>query len=428
VSDRRNGAFDGSDVDVDWVDEAESRLAWLRAVMGIAWAQLTFDKMRTTLAVTGVVLAVLATTLLAGTGIGVVETGQQKFDTAGRDLWITGGPLQLSPGTIGGIDSGITDAHQIRKELYSRENVRTATPLLFQTVYASPNGSDFRTIAAVGYAGTSKPGVTKGRVFADDTHYASGNYSGPWTYEVVIDKRTAETLNVSIGDSLYIGGTVSTAARHEFVVVGYSPTGRNLLGVPSVAMRLSELQELTGRTGADPATLVTVTLHDEVDVSQAEAELQSAYPKYEVRTNQEQLRATIRRQATVIAGGASLVVLAIVAGLTLTLNVLLSMIEAQRTRFAALMATGCSARTLAGIVTMQVIAVGLAGAVIGVGLTLPVAFLLDVLAETVTGFENVVRTPIEVLLLGFVSATLTSVVSVFVSGRSVNAIAIMKEL
>jgi len=55
-----------------------------RAVLGIAMAQLRHERGRTLLAIVAVALAVLATTILASVGYGVVETGQEKFDTSGR--------------------------------------------------------------------------------------------------------------------------------------------------------------------------------------------------------------------------------------------------------------------------------------------------------------------------------------------------------
>ena len=59
----------------------------LRAAGSVAAAQLRHDRART----------VLATTLLASLGLGIYETGQQKFDASERDLWVTGGSLSEGP-------------------------------------------------------------------------------------------------------------------------------------------------------------------------------------------------------------------------------------------------------------------------------------------------------------------------------------------
>ena len=398
------------------------------AAVGLALAQLRHDRMRTVLAVLGVTLAVLATTLLAGTGIGVVETGQEKFAEAGRDLWITGGPLRFAPGTIGGIRNSIFNSHQLAVQLTNREDVRTAAPLLFQTVYVSRDGGEYETLVAMGTPFDGGLSISAGRGWGADQHYADGNYTGPMTHEVLIDQRTAEIMGVGINDTLYIGGTIAAAEANEFRVVGISGTGAQFMGTPTVTLPLSELQEVTGKTGTDPATLVTIKLEDGVDVQRVEAELQTEYPEYDVRTNQEQLRATIERQAVVLAGGTSLIVMAVVAGLALTINTLLSMLYQQRQAYAALLALGASRTTLVMTTFVQAVVVGIVGGCVGVALTLPAARGLNVVANSVTGFEDVVRTPDAVLIGGLGVAVGMGVVGALVAGWQLARMAPLAEL
>lgn len=85
----------------------------ITSIESLTVAQLTHDRTRTVLAVLGIAFAVLATTLLASVRYGVVETGQQKFDDSGRDLWMTGGPVQLAPGSVGGFKNSVTNAHAV---------------------------------------------------------------------------------------------------------------------------------------------------------------------------------------------------------------------------------------------------------------------------------------------------------------------------
>jgi putative ABC transport system permease protein len=178
-----------------------------------------------------------------------------------------------------------------------------------------------------------------------------------------------------------------------------------------MTLPLSELQAVTGTTGTDPATIVTVRLTDNASAPVVEERLQRAYPSYDVRTNREQLESTVQRQAVVVAGGASLVVLSVIAGLALTLNVLLSMLQRQRREFAALKAVGCSSTTLAGVAAVQALVVGVVGAVVGVGLTFPIAWGLDQVALALTGFENVVRTTPAVVAGGAVAALATGLLT-----------------
>lgn len=383
----------------------------LTGIVGIAGAKLRHDSTRTLLAVIGVTLAVLATVLLVGTGIGVVETGQQQFDRADRDLWVTGGPVQFAPTQPGGVRNSVYDAHQLSAELSAREDVKIASPLLFQTVYVSRDGEEFQTLAAMGVRGAGGVSISNGRGFANNNHYANGTYGGPRTRELLIDRRTATLLNVSVGDDIYIGGTLAGARETRYTVVGVSGTGNQFLGTPTVTLPLSELQSLTGKTATDPATLLTLTTPQDVNARVVESRLQEEYPEFDVRTNREQLQATLERQAVIIAGGVSLVVLAIVAGLALTLNILLAMVYQQLPEYAALKALGTSTTVIAGTAVLQAVVVGLLGMTIGVGLAVPFATGVNALAFAVTGFDNVVRLTPRVLAVGPLVALMMALVS-----------------
>ncbi|WP_193310592.1 ABC transporter permease [Halorubrum halophilum] len=386
------------------------------AVVGIATTKLRHNRTRTILAVIGVTLAVLATILLVGTGIGVVETGQQQFDRADRDLWITGGPVQFAPTQPGGVRNSVYNAHELSAEMRARDDVRTASPLLFQTVYVSNDGESFETLAAMGVRGAGGVSVSAGRGFVNSKHYAGGTYDGPRTHELLIDQRTATLLDVDIGDTVYIGGTLAGARETQYTVVGVSDTGNQFLGAPTVTVPLSELQSLTGKTATDPATLLTLTTPDGISAETVESRLQESYPEYDVRTNREQLQATIERQAVVIAGGVSLILLAIVAGLALTLNILLTMVYQQLPEYAALKALGTSATFITGTAVSQALVIGSIGTAVGTGLAFPFAAGLNALSLRLTGFEGVVRLSPRVLAIGALTALVMTLVSAVITG------------
>lgn len=386
------------------------------AVLAIAGTKLRYNRTRTILAVIGVTLAVLATILLVGTGIGVVETGQQQFDRADRDLWVTGGPVQFAPTQPGGVRNSVYNAHELSAEMRSRDDVRTASPLLFQTIYVSADGDEFETLAAMGVRGTGGISISDGRGFANTDHYADGTYDGPQTHELLIDQRTAALLNVDVGDTVYIGGTVAAARETQYTIVGISGTGNQFLGAPTVTVPLSELQSLTGKTATDPATLLTLTVPEGVSPETVEPRLQKAYPEFDVRTNREQLQATIERQAVVIAGGVSLIMLAIVAGLALTLNILLTMVYQQLPEYAALKALGTSTTFITGTAVSQALVVGIIGTVVGASLAFPFSAALNALALALTGFEDVVRLSPRVLAVGGLTAMIMTLVSGAITG------------
>ncbi|QLG27366.1 ABC transporter permease [Halorarum halophilum] len=390
-----------------------SRLSRLVGLLGVAVRQLRHERTQTLLAVLGVALAVLAAVLLASVGVGVLETGQQQFDQSNRDLWVTGGPLEFQPGSVGGFKNTLINSHEVATEIEQREDVTTAVPMGFQTVYVGTNTSEFETVIGAGApARGASVRITDGRhVSEKDIHYADGTYTGPMTYEAVIDKRAAELLDVSVNDTIYVGGSIGAARSHEFTVVGISPTYSQFVGAPTVTIHLSELQEITGTTVSDRATFISIQLADGADPETVEAELQEEYPQYTVRTNHEQLRATLEEQAVVLASGASLVVMALVAGVLLLTNLQLSFVYRHRRTFGALKALGTSQFSLIVVVGTRALVIGLLGGALGIAFSIPGIWVLNRVAVAVTGFDGVVSVVPRVLLSGFVVSILVSTIA-----------------
>ena len=367
----------------------------------IALRQLRWDKTRTVLAVIGIALAVLSVTLLAGVGAGVTETGNELFTQADRDLWVTGGPIELAPGSVGGFQNPVPRSHELANSIEQRDDVQTAVPLAFQVVYVSTDGEEFDTIMGSGTPGTGGFAITEGRSFTNPTtHYADGTYEGNFTHEVVISPEVAERRDLTVGDTLYVGGTIASARANKFRVVGISPTFSNFLGTATVTLRLSELQTLTGNAYDDSATLITIQTAPGADRERVRNELAAHHPDYTFRTNQEQLVSLLERQAVVLAAGASLVVLGIVAGGILSLNLLLSLIYVQREPLAVLRAVGATKRSVVGVAIIQALAIATAGYLLGLGATPLLAALLDQIALTVTGFDGLVQVPQYAYLAG----------------------------
>jgi len=401
-------------------------LTKLRAVLDITVAQLTHERTRTVLAIVGIALAVLSTTLLASVGYGVVETGQQKFDSSGRDLWITGGPVQLAPGSVGGFENTLTNAHVVSNKINEREDVQTAVPMAFQTIYVGTNPDELETHVGVGVTGSASRGavqLTAGEGFTGgDRHYAGGSYDGPMSRSVVISPRTAETFNVSVGDTLYVGGTVTGARENAVTVVGISPTFSKFLGTSSVVMPLSELQELTGTTQTDPATMITIDLRSGADTAAVEQELQEQYPQYDVRTNQEQLQSILADKAVVLASGLVLVILAVLAGVALTANLLALLVYQQRQQLAAAKALGISSFVLVGTAASQGLMLGLLGGAVGLAITPVASTGLNAVAAQLVGFEGLVQTPELVFIAGAVVAVGTGIIGSLVAGWRVGRV------
>lgn len=407
----------------------------LRAIVGLTVAQLRYYRVRTALAIAGVALAVLLMVVLTGLGYGLSTTGDQAISWIGADLWVAGGPVTVTPGGVGGVENPIQDSHGLAGRIETHDGVETAQPLAFQSVYVSTDGEEFDTIIGVGGLSDGEQinardqEAFEERFTRRDTHYANGTYEGPMTHEVVIDPRTAEHYNLSVGETLYIGGTYETARNNQFEVVGISTTFSTFLGAPTVAMHLSELQELSGTTGTDRAAIVGVATTGDADTQAVkEALKQDLADEYTVRTNNEQVRAIIGDQAAVVAGALALVVLALVTGVLLVVNVLALLVYQQREQLGALKAAGVSGSSLVGMVFGQGIAIGLLGGLIGLAVAPPLITVVNEFAASLSGFPNLIKTPLWLLGLGLGLALLMSSTGAAVAGRRVARLSPLEHL
>lgn len=389
-----------------------------RGALGVAVAQLRHRPTRTLLVLFGIALAVLATTLLASTGIGVMETGDQQFDRSERDLWVTAGPMQLTPQEATALENPLHDAHAVADEIGQHEDVETAAPIAVEAVYVGTDQDNLTLVTGVGVRNThGEVSIEEGRDFeGQDPHYANGSYDGPMTGEAIIDPRTADRLDVSVGDTIHVGGSETAAREHEFTVIGLSADYGQFLQSPTIMIRLSELQTVVGTAGNDRATMIAVKLGPGADVEAAQADLEREFPEYEIRTNREQLATMLSEYAFILASGISLVMLAVLAGLALTINVLALLVYQQRRVLAALRAIGLSRWTLASCIGLQGLFLGLVGGGLGLVMTPVAVGVLNQLVAIVTGFDSLLHTPPIVYVAGVAIALGIGAASAIVSG------------
>ena len=389
----------------------------LRAAVGVALAQLRHYRVRGTLAVVGVALAVVTVVVLTGVGVSALTVGDAGVDRIGADLWVTAGPSSFAPGAVGSVENQLFDAHEVSRDVARREDVRGARAVLFQTVYAGADRGDYRTIVGVGTTGDGERfDAVEGRSFAEgDVHYADGSYDGPTTGEALVDERAADQLGVGVGDTIHVGGTLVAADENSFTVVGVSNDVSRFIGAPTVVLHLSELQEVSGSTGVDPASTVLIRTEEGADARRVQRELSATYPELTVRTRSEQFGSVLRRQSAVIASALTLAVLAVGSGVALVTNVLGLLVYHQRRQLAALRAGGVSVRTLLVVTLSEGVVVGTVGAAVGVLIAVPGIRGVN-LAVGALGFPNVVDAPRWVFVLGGAVGLVVGVVGAVVAG------------
>ncbi|WP_440765114.1 ABC transporter permease [Natronorubrum sp. DTA7] len=392
----------------------------LRAVVGLAFAQLRRSPGRTALTVFAVALAVLSVTLLASLGVGVVQTGEDGIDNAGRDIWVSSEPIDPS---ASGTSNPIVGSHALASEMTERDDVSSAAPIAMHDIYVGTEADDLERTSAVGVHETHDGfGFEAGGGFESRMNHTTSEHpdgerpSEPENEEIVLDPDTAAAHDVEVGDTVYVGTSRESAPNHEFTVVGISAYYSQYLGSDTETVPLTDLQAIAGTTGTDRATFITASVEDDADRDAVVEDLDEEYAAYDVRTSDEQIGAMFEEQPLVLASGATLIGLAVVGGIVLTVNLFVLVAYQQRDELAALRAIGLSRWLLAGTIAVQGLVIGVLGGVLGLILTPPLAAGLNYLASSVIGFGELLRTPLEVYLLGLALAIVVGTVVALVTG------------
>ncbi len=356
----------------------------------------------------------LSITLLASLGVGVVETGEDGLENADQDIWISSDPVDPS---ASGTENPIVGSHTIAADLVERDDMTYATPIAIHDVYVGTEPDELERRPAVGVQQTHEDfNFEDGEGFETPDEAYEERSSDPTTEEIVLDPRVADEIGAGVGDTIYVGTSQETAPDYEFTVVGTSQYYSQFLGSETVSLPLLDLQAVAGTTGTDRATFVTGNVADDADREEVAADLEEEYPDYDVRTSDEQIGALLEEQPLVLASGGTLVGLAVVGGLVLTVNLFALVAAQQRTQLAALRAIGLSRRLLAGTIGMQGLLIGLLGGLVGLAATPLLVRGLNDLAASVAGFEDLLQTPLEVYVIGFGLSLVVGTVVALIAG------------
>ena len=402
-----------------------------RAVFGLAFAQLRRSPGRTALTILAVTLAVLSVTLLASLGVGVVETGEDGLENAGRDIWVSSEPIDPAGG---GTENSIVGAHGMAAEMAARDDVSSAAPIAMHELYVGTEDDIERTTAVGVHETHDGFGFEAGGGFDTELNHSDGNYSladrptEPTEEEIVLDPATADSLGVSVGDTVYVGTSRETARENAFTVVGIADYYSQFLGTDVETVPMTDLQAVAGTTGTDRATFITASVAEGADREAVRDDLAAEYPEYDVRTSDEQVGAMVEERPLVLASGATLVGLALVGGIVLTVNLFALVAYQQRDELAALRAVGLSRWVLAGTIGVQGLVIGLLGGLVGLAATPLLTRALNSLAAAAVGFESLLQTPVEVYAVGFGLALVVGTVVALATGWRAGRYATLEHL
>lgn len=266
-------------------------------------------KGRTTMTIIAVAISMALLVSMLSIAEGILYNAEKGIAESKRDIIIS------SEGA-----HGIVKGHDIVKSLKEDDNISEASAMLItdsnellKLNFTDPNTGLYGEFAAVGAgimpeqekAFLSEEGERKiSDIFEirfndwfnieNDPHYEN-NYSGYWSYEILIDETFANRHNISKGSELiindlahkfYVNGTFST------LISGEGLTGYFDFGI--VIMHLSELQSLTNLNGSDVITSISISLaeeHKDIETARAIArEIKTKYPFYSVATKEDRLK------------------------------------------------------------------------------------------------------------------------------------------
>lgn len=387
----------------------------------LAIRNLARNKLRTSLTMLGVALAVISIILLASIGNGLLTTGGKILEQSSIHLWVTGTSSDIQSQYMGTAESRITDSHRFVGEIKKNKVIDMATPMLTEMVYASKNNSEPRAIFALGLEGSKGSFVTivQGKDLTNDVHYNKGRYDGKWRNEVLIDSRTASLLNVKVGDSINIGKTVTEANSQEFTIIGLTNSLSRFSSSPMVIMYLSELQDITGNKYYDSVTMIIIRLKNPARALDIQKELQQKYPQYTVSTNQEYLKKAIKQNSLPLASAASIVVLAVIAGAMLAVNTMLLSLSEKKKEIAILSAIGLSRRSIFKSIGTEGLLISLLGGALGIFISIPLAWMLNGLIYAYMGFNGLVIVQNEYLYMGFIIAVSIGLLTSFIAAMQI---------
>lgn len=392
------------------------RSARASGVVGVAFAQIRRAPRRTVLAVVAVALVVLSVTLLASLGVGVIAIGEDGLENANRDIWLSSDPIDPA---ASGTENPIGGAHEVTADLEEREDVSSASPIAMYEVYLGTNPEELERTSAVGVPQTHSGfdfQAGSGFEIEEEAAEEAMTEGEPTTEEVVLDPATAERLGAAPGDTVYIATSRQSAPEYEFTVVGTSGYYSQYLGSEASAVPLPDLLAVAGTSGTDRSTFVTADAAPGEDPQAVAADIDAAYPEYDVRASDEQIGAMAEKRPLVLASGLTLVGLAVVGGVVLTVNLFALVASQQREELAALRAIGLSRWVLAGTIGAQGLVIGLLGGIVGLLATPALVAGLNRIVIEVIGFERLLRTPLEVYVVGFVLAALVGTTVALVAG------------
>lgn len=392
----------------------------------LAIKNLSKKKLRTFFTMLGVALGVVSLIMLASIGNGLLTTGGKLLEQSTINLWVTGGATDIQSQYAGTGDSKISDAHKFIEDFRENKEISMVTPMLTEMVYAYKNVSKPRAVFGLGIEGSGGTLVTlmQGKDLGVDEHYNKSRFDGKWKKEILIDNRTANLLDVHVGDTIHIGKTLTEAKEQEFRIIGLTNSLSRFSSNPMIIFLLSEFQDVTGNHYYDKVSMVMIRLKDPEKAAYFKNEIEQRYPLYTVSTNQGYLKKALKQNSLLIASSASIVLLAVILGALLVVNTMILSLQEKKREIAILKVIGMSRWSIFKSIGIEGLFISLLGGIMGIFICIPLSYLINLLINRYVGFNDLVVIQIEYIYLSLALAITIGILTSYVAAIHISRIEI----
>lgn len=343
----------------------------------MAWRNIWRNKRRTLITTASILFAVFFAILMRSIQLGsygnMVDNVVQAYT----------GYIQIFDKQYKGdesIENSIELSQGLLAEIESEENVTLALPRLESFALAS-SGKQTKGVMVVGTVPDKDDQLT-----SLSSKLVQGKYLEKGDTGVLVSERLASYLKSSVGDTVILisQGYHGMSAADQFIIQGIIRFPSPDLDNKMIMMDLPLCQNFF--SAPNMISSISLDLKEEKKMNQTVKNLQESLgDQYDVRSWKKILTQLVQQIEGDNAGGLMmLVLLYMIVGFGVFGTVQMMTAE-RRKEFGVMIAIGLQKSRLGGILALEMIMIGLLGAILGIVLSMPIVYELYVHPITLTG-------------------------------------------
>lgn len=320
-------------------------------------------KGRTVMTIAAVAISTALLVSMLSIAEGILLNATMGIQESKRDIIIT------SEGT-----HGIINGHELANELKNDENISSASAILgtnFQE-FLSLNISEYSPLepnpSALGIGIVPDDEINflneeSERKLQDvfeikfydwfeegtDPHYKD-NYTGEWTYEILIDDVFAQKNNLSKGSEITINNLPNKFKISGIFSTVFTGEGAFSFDFGFIFMHLSELQSLLNLTEDDVVTTISISLSEgSKDLTTARSianDLKTRFPFYSISTKEDRLKSVEDQMALARVFYTAIGSVSLIIGLLFVACIMIMSVYERTNEFGMMRAIGISKKSI----------------------------------------------------------------------------------